>query len=532
MIKVINVISDMNIGGAGKCLIYFAQNFDREKFDVSVILPKGSALVDELKNTPMRVIEIDGLKDKSWDFKSLWKLIKIFKKEKPDIVHTHASFTARLAARLFKSIKIVYTRHCAYPVSNRIKKGIGHYFYKFMNEFYADRIIAVGNAAEENLLDGGISSDIIETFFNGVEKVKEISEEEKRKLKEKYNIKEDEKVIGIIARLEEVKGQDTFIEAAKILLEEKKLKTKFFILGNGSEEERLKQKVKDLGLSQDIIFTGFVKNVGDFLNIFDVQVNCSFGTETSCLSLLEGMSIGVPAVATNYGGNPYLIKDGENGYIVPIKSARDVAESVYRILTYDEIRNHMIEKSKEIYEEKFTIDIYTKNVERVYEEMESEPRVKKINLLDAVIIIVVIIACLFGYKYISNQQTEVISGKLNKIEYVVRTMESVPEAFNMIEEGTSIYDSLKNYEIGTVTKKELVPTEKYEINLSDGTYEKTELPIENTADIMITIEANASISDQNISIGDYIIKVGKEVFVKGRGYAGKGYIVSIERVEE
>lgn len=531
MIKIINVISDMNIGGAGKCLIYFANHFDKDKFDVSVILPKGSALIDELKNTPMKIIEIDGLKNKSWDFKSLWKLIRIFKKEKPDIVHTHASFTARLAAKLFKNIKIVYTRHCAYPVSNKIKKGIGHYFYKYMNEFYADRIIAVGNAAEENLLDGGINPEIIETFFNGVEKVKESSDEAKKKLKEEYGIKDDEKVIGIIARLEEVKGQDTFIEAAKILLEEKKLKSKFFILGNGNEEERLKQKVKDLGLSQDIIFTGFVKNVGDFLNIFDVQVNCSFGTETSCLSLLEGMSIGVPAVATNYGGNPYLIKDGENGYIVPIKSARDVAEAVYRILTFDEIRNHMIEKSKEIYEEKFTIDIYTKNVERVYEEMESEPRVKKINLLDAVIILVVIIACLFGYKFISNKQTETFSGNSNKVEYVIRTMESMPEAFKMIEEGTTIYDSLKNYQIGTVTKKELVPTEKYEINLSDGTYEKTELPMEETVDMVLTIEANAKITDQNILIGDYIIKVGKEVFVKGRGYAGKGYIVSITRPE-
>ena len=529
MIKIINVISDMNIGGAGKCLIYFAKHFDKDKFDVSVILPKGSLLIDELKNTPMKIIEIDGLKDKSWDFKSLWKLITIFKKEKPDIVHTHASFTARVAARLFKNIKIVYTRHCAYPVSNRIKKGIGHYFYKYMNEFYADKIIAVGNAAEENLLDGGINPEIIETFFNGVERVKEISDDDKSKLKEKYKIKKDEKVIGIIARLEEVKGQDTFIEAAKILTEEKKLKAKFFIIGKGNEEERLKQKVKDLGLSQNIIFTGFVKNVGEFLNILDVQVNCSFGTETSCLSLLEGMSIGVPAVATNYGGNPYLIKDGENGYIVPIKSARDVAEAVHRILTFDDIRNHMIEKSKEIYEDKFTIDIYTKNVERVYEEMESEPRVKKINLLDAVVILIVIVACLFGYKYISKQQTEVITGNSNSVEYVIRTMESIPESYNMIEEGTVIYDSLKNYQIGTVIKKEVVPTQKYDINLSDGTYEQTELPMEETVDIILTIKANASITDQNISIGDYIIKVGKEVYVKGKGYAGKGYIVSINR---
>lgn len=529
MIKIINVISDMNIGGAGKCLIYFAQNFDKEKFDVSVILPKGSALIEELKDSPMKIIEIDGLKDKSWDFKSLWKLISIFRKEKPDIVHTHASFTARLAARFVKNIKIVYTRHCAYPVSNRIKKGIGHLLYKHINEFYADKIIAVGNAAEENLLDGGINPEIIETFFNGVERVKEISEEEKKKIKEKYNISDEQKVIGIVARLEEVKGQDTFIEAAKILIEEKKLKAKFLILGTGSSEERLKNKVKDLGLTNDIIFTGFVKNVGDFLNIFDVQVNCSFGTETSCLSLLEGMSIGVPAVATNYGGNPYLIKNGENGYLVPIKSARDTAESIYRILNNDDIRNHMIEKSKEIYEEKFTIDIYTKNIERIYEEMESEPRIKKINALDAVIILMVLVACVFGYKFVNKQQTVISPRNTNKVIYQIRTKESLPNTFNMIEEGTVIFDSLKNYQIGKVIKKEILPSERLEINLSNGEYERTELPQENYNDILLTIEADAYFSDQNISIGDYIIKVGKEIYIKGKGYADSGYIVSIER---
>lgn len=529
MIKVINVISDMNIGGAGKCLIYFAQHYHQDKFDVSVILPKGSALTEELSKTPIKVIEIDGLKDKSWDFKSLFQLIKIFKKEKPDIVHTHASITARVAARLVKNTKIVYTRHCAYPVSNRIKKGIGHFFYKHINEFLADRIIAVGNAAEENLLEGGIDSEMIDTFFNGVESVKEISLEEKKQLREKYQIKEEEKVIGIVARLEEVKGHDIFIEAAKILLQEKKLNAKFLILGNGTEEERLKQKVKELGLSDKVIFTGFVKNVGDYLNIMDVQVNCSFGTETSCLSLLEGMSLGVPAVASNYGGNPYLIQEGENGYLVPIKSARDTAESIYRILSHDDIRKYMHKRSIEIYEEKFTIDIYTKNVEGVYEKMESEPKIKKINLLDAIIIFIVLIACVFGYRFISKRQTIIAPGNTTKVVYQVRTNESLPEVFNMIVEGTEIYDSVKNYKIGVVKKKEIISSERSEMNLNEGKFESSKLSQDDVIDILLTIEAEASITEQNISIGDYVIKVGQEAMVRGKGYAGVGYIVSIER---
>ena len=57
MIKVVNVISDTNIGGAGKCIINFCKNYDKKKFEIVVILPKGSALVEELKSTGVKVIE-------------------------------------------------------------------------------------------------------------------------------------------------------------------------------------------------------------------------------------------------------------------------------------------------------------------------------------------------------------------------------------------------------------------------------------------------------------------------------------------
>ena len=121
MIKVVNVISDTNIGGAGKCVINFCKNYNQKEFEIVVVVPKGSAWIEELKDSRAKLIEIDGLKDKSFDIKALFKLIKIFRKEKPDIVHTHASSIARIAAKFVKDTKIIYTRHCAFPVSNKIK---------------------------------------------------------------------------------------------------------------------------------------------------------------------------------------------------------------------------------------------------------------------------------------------------------------------------------------------------------------------------------------------------------------------------
>lgn len=529
MIKIVNVISDTNIGGAGKCIINFCENYNKEEFEICVVLPKGSKLVEKLKSTGVKLIEIDGLKDKSWDFRSLFALIKILKEEAPDIVHTHSSVTARVAAKFVKDCKVVFTRHSVFPVSNWVKSLPGRWIYKGLNELLSDRIIAVAEAAKENLTGGGVSSEKIDVVLNGVDKISETTDEQKAELKKKLGIKQDEFVIGILARLEKVKGHEYFIDAAKLILNEKKIKAKFLILGTGSEEENLKKKVKELGIEKNVIFTGFINNVNDYVNIFDVQVNCSYGTEATSLALLEGMSIGVPAVVTDYGGNPGVIRNGENGYLVPIKSPRDTADSIVRILTNDDLKKYMHRRSIEIYEEKFTSKKYTENIERIYKEMEAEPKIKRINTLDAVIILVVLVACVVGYTYINKKEMTITPKNTEKVTYQIRTSDSLPKVFDMIEENTVIYDSVKNNPIGTIVKKEILPSEKFEIDMNKGVYVKSELPAEEYVDILLTIEADATIGEQDIIVGSYVIKVGEEAYVKGKGYAGIGYVVKIER---
>ena len=66
-IKVLNIISDTNIGGAGKCVITYCKNRNVDKFEILVVMPKESLLKPEIEKTGVKVIEIDGLKDKSLD---------------------------------------------------------------------------------------------------------------------------------------------------------------------------------------------------------------------------------------------------------------------------------------------------------------------------------------------------------------------------------------------------------------------------------------------------------------------------------
>ncbi len=368
MIKIINVISDTNIGGAGKCVLTFLKTFDRAKFDVGVAVPKGSLLKSEIQKMNIKIFEVNGMVDKSMDLKVVRTLCKYLKSEQPDVVHTHASLSAKVAARLAGVKGIIYTRHCVYPPSPLLMKGPGRHMNRWLNHTFSDRIIAVAEAAKENLTDTGISSERIQVILNGVEKLEEISEQEKQLLKEEFGIQKDEFVVGIIARLEEVKGHEYFIEAAKLVLA-CDLPVKFLIVGTGTQEKILKQKVNELGLNKKVIFAGFISNVTGIMNIIDINVNASYGTEATSLSLLEGMSLGKPAVVTAFGGNPGVIFEQQNGFLVPIKDAQKMSEAIIRLLKDDKLRANMNAQCKKIFENLFTAQVMTANIEKAYKEL-------------------------------------------------------------------------------------------------------------------------------------------------------------------
>lgn len=363
-IKVIEVSSDTNIGGAGKCLLTLLENFNYDFFDVKVILPRGSLLKPLIDKMKIQVIEVDGIADKSLDFGAVKELKKIFKREKPDIVHTHASMSARIAAKK-AGAKVVYTRHSVFEPSKKISRGIGKLINGMINNHYSDSIIAVAEAAKQNLTDTGVKESKINVVLNGVDGLSHVSSDEKRIIRERFGLPDGYKAVSIVARLEDIKGHDYFIEAADMILR-KGIKARFYIAGTGSYEEHLKEKVKKLNRQEQIIFTGFISDVDKLMSITDVQANASYGTEATSLALLEGMSLGIPAVVSDFGGNPGVIKDGENGFIVPKQNSKALAEKLEVLLKNDDFYEYMSDKAKKIFKSTFTASVMTRNTEKIY----------------------------------------------------------------------------------------------------------------------------------------------------------------------
>lgn len=131
-----------------------------------------------------------------------------------------------------------------------------------------------------------------------------------------------------------------------------------------------------MGISDKVIFTGFLDDVAELDNIMDLNINCSYGTETSSLALSEGFSLGKPAIATIYGGNPYMVTDGENGLLVPIKDAGKLADAMEKIMTDKALYEKMCRAARRHYETKFTAKAMTRALEDIYEEEYRRSRPK------------------------------------------------------------------------------------------------------------------------------------------------------------
>ena len=365
MINVINVISDTNIGGAGKCVLTFLKYYDKSKFKVLVVIPENSLLADEIEKLGGEYVTASGIADKSLGKDGIKSLLKIFRKFSPDIIHTHGCMSARIAGRLYGKSKIIYTRHSVFEPSPKISKGIGKAINGFVNNSTADRIIAVADAAKDNLTDTGVDDKKIVVIQNGVEPLKKISEEEKKVLRSNYNVSEGEFLIGIAARLNEVKGHVYLLEALKILKEEG-FRLKLLIAGTGDYEDAIREKARELDVVHDVIMAGFVSDVTGIMNILDANMNASFGTEATSLALLEGMSLGVPAIVSDFGGNPGVVTHGENGLIFRTKDSSDLADKLRMYLSDEALRQKLTENSHRIFDEKFRAEINTRRIEDVY----------------------------------------------------------------------------------------------------------------------------------------------------------------------
>jgi len=365
MYRILNIITDKNIGGAGIVLLNYYSAYDKTRFTHRCVVLKCSQLSPRLKELGIDVVESADIDERSFDVHGIGAFRREIHSFKPDIVHTHASMSARIAARLNRHTRIITTRHCAYdqPASRTrfpMRQALG-----FINNRLSDHFIAISPAAAGNLIETGTQPKKITVMFNGVQPVSALDAPEREAARARYGIPHGAFTVLLLARFVPEKGHIYAIEAAELLRDENVF---FMLAGTGPELDRMKSEVEKRKL-KNVLLPGFIANTTEAHNIADIQLNCSYGTETSSLSVLEGFSLGKPAVVSDFGGNPFLVQTGVNGIVVPAHNASAAADAIWRLGSSAALYEELSKGAKHAYETKYTAEIMAGNIEKIYMEV-------------------------------------------------------------------------------------------------------------------------------------------------------------------
>lgn len=293
-------------------------------------------------------------------FKTMNNISKFIRKNNIEIVHCNSLNAPELlfiTKLINPKIKVFYTIHGLeqYKLLNYIKK--------LYRNIICKNIIAISNAVKNDIINSGACKKKTLTVYNAIN-TSNFSEINKKK----FNI--NEPVIGNIARIvPEIKGQDTLIEAVKILKKDYP-NIKCYFAGStalGQEEKliKLKEKVNSSNLQENIKFTGNIVDVKKFLEKVDIFVLPSI-KEGFGIALIEAMSMGIPVISSNAAGPAEIILNEQCGKIFNTCDANDLAIKIKEL-----INNYNIEKEKAMekvsdIKQKYDIASMCNELEKIY----------------------------------------------------------------------------------------------------------------------------------------------------------------------
>lgn len=308
------------------------------------------------------------------DIKALREIISIIKKEKPDIVHTHASkagMLGRLAAKICGVPYIFHTFHGHVFHSYFGKKKTSFFIHlERLLARWSTAIIAISDIQKHELGDiyKICPSEKIQVVPLGFDlhKFTEQTDEKRKQFRTQYNLQDDEIAIGIVGRLAPVKNHEMFIDAICNCQKQTSKKIRAFIIGDGELAEQLQTYCKNTNTEQIITFTSWIKDVDVAYAGLDIVALTSFNEGTP-VSIIEAQAAGKPVVSTNVGGISDIVQEDETALLSEIDTEK-FTEKLTRLINDDDLREKMSEKSRQFSDSKFSYVRLCTDMENVYKK--------------------------------------------------------------------------------------------------------------------------------------------------------------------
>lgn len=361
MIKILHIITRLDMGGSAQNTLVTCLGLNKDRYDV--VLAHGLSLesnitdwerrsvdgrVKKAEDQGVKVVAIPSLVrkvDPVKDLRCLFYLWRLMKREKFAIVHTHTSkagILGRWAAKMARVPIIIHTPH-------------GHVFYghfgPLASKFFlitekvmdsvTDHIVALSEGERNDYVELSISKPHkMHTIHSGVDidqytKAQVNIEEKKRSL----GLKPNGLIVGTVGWLLPIKGPMYLLRAMGTVWQSHP-ETRLLFVGKGELKEQLSTEALRMGASDRVTFVGWRDDVAEIMQILDVFVLPSLN-EGMGRVLVEAMAAAKPIVASNVGGIPDLVRDGQNGLLVSPGDSDGLCVAMKKLLDDKKMRNEM-----------------------------------------------------------------------------------------------------------------------------------------------------------------------------------------------
>lgn len=364
--RVLHLITSFEIGGTERQAVELLKRLDGKRYDVRLaVLRNDGPFYSEIETRFPEVPEfpLTSFYDAN-AVRQLVRLRRLMRREKIDILHAHdfySSFIGAAAARLCGVRVIASQRHL------KLSDRRAHKWGTRLIHRLANRILVNSEAIREHIVtnEGARPAKIV-VVKNGVVPITS-SATNRVELCREVGVDTGVTLVGIVARLQTVKGHRFFIEAAAEVLR-RRTDAHFVLVGDGPLRTEIANQAAEFGIADSVHFLGDRADVSRLVSAFDLLVLASLH-EGLPNAVMEAMAAGVPVVATAVGGTKELISDGETGYLAPSANSPALAERIVFALSDEAHREEIISAARRKITSAFGIERMVESVEALYDEV-------------------------------------------------------------------------------------------------------------------------------------------------------------------
>ena len=365
--------------GADKVLLELIKGLDRKEFEAHVILPNDGVLVEALRQVGAQVSVLDypilrrkyfnpkGIADYIRSYNFYAKQIALYAREHSiDMVHNNTAAVLE-GIYLKRKLKLPLIWHVHEIIVK--PKAISDFINMLMGR-YADKIVTVSQAVANHIKQSPFIKDSqVEVIYNGVDNAVYYPMDASS-IREKFDIAQDALVIGMIGRVNAIKGQNDFIEAVEPLLEKNEQAVAFLAGGVFPGEEwrleELDKRIASSSVVSQIHRIDYYDKTSELYNMFDIFVLPSIKPDSLPTVVLEAMACSKPVVGYNNGGIAEMVVDDKSGCLVKPNRPQELSNAISLLLDSSEKREKFGRVGYQRQKELFSLESYIKNFSELY----------------------------------------------------------------------------------------------------------------------------------------------------------------------